>query len=42
MCKYETENGICEIAGIPCEKVVLCSEECVYIDKENENESNSI
>ena len=42
MCKYIDENGICEIAGILCEKIVLCSEGCVYIDKEDENESNSI
>ena len=38
-CKYETENGICEIAGIPCDKVLLCTAETVYIDKEDENET---
>lgn len=39
MCKYIDENGNCEIAGIPCDKVPLCTPETVYIDKEDENES---
>ena len=38
MCKYETENGICEIAGIECSKVPLCTEETVYVDKEDIDE----
>jgi hypothetical protein len=38
VCKYETENGICEIVGILCNKIPLCTEETVYIDKEDENE----
>lgn len=41
MCKYETENGICEIAGILCNKVPLCTPETVYIDKEDENVKNN-
>ena len=36
MCKYIQENENCEIAGIPCDKVVICTEETVYIDKEDE------
>ena len=41
MCKYIDENGICEIAGIPCDKVPLCTTETVYIDKEDENVKNN-
>lgn len=36
MCKYIDENGNCEIAGIQCDKVVICSEETVYIDKQDD------
>lgn len=40
MCKCKTENGICEIAGIPCDKVPLCTTETIYIDKEDEPNEN--
>lgn len=41
MCKYLDETGICEIAGIPCNKIPLCTPETVYIDKEDENAKNN-
>ena len=41
MCKYIQENGNSEIAGIPCDKGVICTEETVYIDKEDENVKNN-
>ena len=31
-CKYVNEKGICEIANIPCDDVLLCSEDAVYTD----------
>lgn len=34
-CMFIDENGICEIANIPCDKVILCNNESVYVDKED-------
>lgn len=36
MCLNNLENGYCLIAKIPCEKVILCSPDSVYIDKSDE------
>lgn len=33
MCQYEDKNGNCEIANMPCEQVIICNQETVYIDK---------
>ena len=35
-CKYLDEFGNCEIAKIACEKVFICSEDGIYVDKEEE------
>lgn len=32
----DSDDVTCLIANIPCEKVVICTPECVYIDKEDE------
>ena len=38
-CIYETENGLCEISGIPCKDVIICTPETVYVDANyNDNE----
>lgn len=36
-CKYVDEFGNCEIAKIACKKVFICSEDGIYIDKEDVN-----
>lgn len=38
MCKYDNK-GICEITGTPCEDVVLCSDDGVWMDKKDKNEN---
>lgn len=30
-CIYETENGLCEISGIPCKYVIICTPDTVYV-----------
>lgn len=36
-CKYVDEFGNCEIAKIACKKVFICSEDGIYVDKEDVN-----
>lgn len=36
MCKYIDENGNCELTGIPCAKAKICTQETVYIDKQDD------
>ena len=42
MCKYETENGICELCNVECAKVFICSHDGIWIDRKDEenNEQN--
>lgn len=38
-CKYETEKGLCEISGVFCKDVIICTPETVYVDANyNDNE----
>lgn len=41
MCKYMSDSGICEIAGVVCEQVVICSEDGVWVDKPVSDATNN-